>query len=116
MSSDTTDKRRDPDQQLARLRLERRADGQLWLQRDGHAEGDEARDVAVRIAPCFPWSRTRQYISVRTTDDKEVALIGSLDELADDTRRLVEQALAEIGFVLEILDHQSRKLLWPFVG
>ena len=148
-------KERDAQTDLSTLKLERRADGQLWLVRDGdddswyeaalekakpadekgaagsghesHGDG-AAKDkggvdaggedaacgngataggtvpdgVAVRIAPCFPWSRARQYISLRTTCDKEVALIRSLDELAEGTRRLVEAALAEIGFVLEI--------------
>jgi len=64
--------------------------------------GVDERGVALRIAPCFPWSRAGRYISVRTSGDKEIALIGNLSELAKDTRRLVEQALAEIGFVLEI--------------
>ncbi|MBN1917030.1 MAG: DUF1854 domain-containing protein [Verrucomicrobia bacterium] len=121
-------KRRDTDTDLATLKLERRADGQLWLCRNAESDPWYAaavekakpadnkgatRDrgdgdaVAVRVAPCFPWSQAGQYISLRTTDDKEVALIGHLDELADDTRRLVEQALAEVGFVLEVTRVES---------
>ncbi len=122
--------RPEPEADLSTLRLERRADGRIWLTRDGdndpwyeaavqaakqaknegQKEGEKktvdtdstADGVAVRIAPCFPWSRTRQYISVRTFDGKELVLIPSLDALADETRRLVEAALAEIGFVLEM--------------
>jgi len=149
-------KRRNAQLDLATLKLERRADGQLWLKHDGKGDpwfdaaiqkakaddggadaasggadaapggadaapdcansdksgGEKKTDVAedgvaVRIAPCFPWSRAGRYISVRTTKDKEVALISNLDELADETRRLIEEALAEIGFVLEITRVES---------
>ena len=167
-------KRHDHRMELSTLQLERRADGQLWLKRDGEGDpwyaaavesakptdgknaedasknagaagknaedagedagddgsakndggakdkavhgntkddkdkgGVDERGVAVRIAPCFPWSRAGRYVSVRTNGDKEIALIGSLDQLAEGTRRLVEQTLAEIGFVLEITRVES---------
>jgi hypothetical protein len=135
--------RRDTELDLTTLRLERGADGRLWLKHDGEGDpwfdviaqvrkpddagaeaaskaggsdksgGDEdkvdvaADGVAVRIAPCFPWSRAGRYISVRTTQDKEIALISDLDELGDETRRLVEEALGEIGFVFEITRVES---------
>jgi len=135
-------KRRNAQLDLATLKLERRADGRLWLKHDGEgdpwfaaaiqevkaggggadaaskgANGNKSADdektdvaadgVAVRIAPCFPWSRAGRYISVRTGKDKEVALISDLDELGDETRRLIEEALGEIGFVLEITRVES---------
>ena len=130
MSDMRSASQQEPEADLSTLKLERRADGRIWLKRDGDNDpwyeaavqaAKEAKDdgpkggekknvntdstddgVAVRIAPCFPWSRTHQYISVRTSDGKELALIPSLDALADETRRLVEAALAEIGFVLEM--------------
>jgi hypothetical protein len=78
-----------------RIVLERRQDGQLWARRRG-----EERAVFVRR--CFPWSEPTDYVSLRDADEKEFALIRSLDELDDASREVLEQALAEAGFVLEI--------------
>ena len=84
------------DTDLSRLRLERRHDGQLWLLRDGQ-DG-----IAVHARPCFPWTHPGRYVSLRDPDDKELMLIHDLGQLPDDARRLVVEALAEVGFVLEI--------------
>jgi hypothetical protein len=96
MSENKVDNHVPTDTDASRLRLERRRDGQIWLLRDGHD------DIAVRARPCFPWTHPGRYVTLRDADDKELILVHDLGELADDARRLVEEALAEVGFVLEI--------------
>jgi len=78
-----------------RIVLERRQDGQLWAIRRG-----EERAVFVRR--CFPWSEPADYVSLRDGDENEFALIRDFAELDDASREVLEQALAEAGFVLEI--------------
>lgn len=77
------------------LTLERRIDGQLWV-RTG--EGTHA----VRVHRCFPWSEPGKFLSLRDDDHREVALVETLDELDGDSRRVLEGAVAEAGFVLEV--------------
>jgi len=63
-----------------KLKLERRADGQLWAVSNGE-------ERAVRLHRCFPWSEPGRYLSLRDTENEEFALVRSL---------------AEVGFVLEV--------------
>ena len=86
--------RQDLDQQ-EQLKLERRADGQLWAT----SNGDES---AVRVHRCFPWSEPGQYLSLRDTENEEFALVRSLDDLESTSRRVLQDAIAEAGFVLEV--------------
>jgi hypothetical protein len=76
--------------------LERRTDGQLWA-----TAGGEKRPVVVRR--CFPWSEPQDFISLRDLDENEFALIRTPAELDDASRDALEEALAEAGFVLEII-------------
>ena len=81
--------------------LERRADGTLCVIGEiGGPELSVARPVTVR--PCFPWSESRRYISLRDDDNVEVALVRDPAELDLASRRALEQALAEAGFLLEV--------------
>lgn len=77
------------------LKLERRADGQLWASMNGE-------ERAVRVHRCFPWSEPGRFLSLRDTDDEEFALVPGLEHLEDDSRRALEGAVAEAGFVLEV--------------
>jgi hypothetical protein len=77
------------------LRLERRADGQLWAELDGARR-------AVRVHRCFPWSEPGAFVSLRDPDHEEVALVRSLEDLEPASRRALEGALVEAGFVLEV--------------
>jgi hypothetical protein len=77
------------------LRLARRADGRLWAERDG-----EARPVSVRR--CFPWSEPTRYVSLRDDDEREFALVADLTDLDAASRGVLEQALAEAGFVFVV--------------
>jgi hypothetical protein len=79
-----------------RVTLERRADGQLWADVNGVRR-------AVRVHRCFPWSEPGRFLSLRDTDDEELALVASPHELDDASRRALEEALIEAGFVLEVV-------------
>lgn len=77
------------------LTLERRADGQLWATLDG-------AETAVRVHRCFPWSEPARFLSLRDADDEELTLVATLDELEAESRRVLESAMLEAGFVLEV--------------
>ena len=77
------------------LKLERRADGQVWVCRRGV-------ETPVRVQRCFPWSEPTAYLSLRDGDDEEVALIAEPALLDASSRRVLEDALVEAGFVFEV--------------
>lgn len=77
------------------LTLERRADGRLWVARDG-----EARPVALRR--CFPWSEPGRYLSLRDEHDREFALVRDPATLDERSREALDQALVEAGFVFAV--------------
>ena len=78
-----------------KLKLERRADGQLWAVSNGE-------ERAVRLHRCFPWSEPSRYLSLRDTENEEFALVRSLDDLEPASRDVLRDAIAEVGFVLEV--------------
>ena len=84
-----------PGPSRAGFTLERRSDERIWLVRDNWE-----RPVWVRR--CFPWSEPGQFISLRNDDDEELALVGDVAELDEASRRVLEQALADAGFVFEL--------------
>jgi len=57
----------------------------------------------VRLRQCFPWSEPGRHLSLRDDDDEEVALVDDPATLAPASRRALERALAEAGFVLEVV-------------
>lgn len=80
------------DAHLARVeRLERDGDNRLVARLSGRAEPV----VGVKLAKYFPWSRPDSYVSVRSADGKEVALVRLLDELDDESRRIAEAELRD---------------------
>lgn len=79
-----------------------RNDGRLCTEQAG-------KTVALEVRPCFPWSRPGEYISLRDDAGNEVALVKELGELDKSSRGLVELALAEAGFVMEIESVLSRQ-------
>ena len=78
------------------LKLERRADGQLWAAMNG-------TERAVRVHRCFPWSEPGRYLSLRDTDNEEFALVAALEDLDTVSRGELERAIVEAGFVLEVM-------------
>ena len=78
------------------LRLEERGDGRLWAVRGG----DER---AVTVRRLFPWSMPARYVSLRDEGDNEVALVRDVTDLDSESEAVLRQALAEAGFVLEVM-------------
>ena len=67
------------------LTLERRDDGQLWLEIGGVRH-------SVRVRRCFPWSEPGRFLSLRDVDDREVVLIERLEDLAPAARSVLAEA------------------------
>ena len=77
------------------LELRSGGDGQLLALVAG-------KPVPVRLRQCFPWSESGRHLSLRDDDDEEVALVEDPATLSPESRRVLERALAEAGFVLEV--------------
>jgi hypothetical protein len=71
--------------------------GKLTLKRPGQ---DDVPDVRVRRA--FPWSKPHEWISVRSSDGKEILLIETLAVLAPEQRKLIESSLNGNVFIPRI--------------
>lgn len=87
--------RMNEDLEAGALTLERRRDGRLWAGLDGE-------ERAVRVHRCFPWSEPGRYLSLRDEDDEEFVLVPDVRRLGGETRRVLEEALLEAGFVLDV--------------
>ena len=86
---------RDAGASTGELVLKGTGDGRLVAVVEGEA-------VAVRLRQCFPWSEPGRHLSLRDEDDEEVALVDDPALLAPESRRVLEEALAHAGFVLEV--------------
>src|SRR4051812_19168737 len=66
-----------------------------------HREGeDDVRDVRVRRA--FPWSKPDEFISIRSSEGKELLLIESLAGLPARLREVIAQTLSGSIFIPKI--------------
>jgi hypothetical protein len=91
--------------QSLELEGEKEADDELVLRSAGDGRliaVIDGKAVAVRLRQCFPWSEPRRHLSLRNADDEEVALVEDPASLGEESRRALEDALAEAGFVLEV--------------
>jgi len=86
---------RAPDARQATLVLRTAGDGRLSVMTEDGA-------VAVGLRQCFPWSEPRRHLSLRDSDEKEVAHVHDPDLLDAESRRALERALAVAGFVLDV--------------
>ena len=77
------------------IRLRSAADGRLIA-------FTERGPVPVRVRQCFPWSEPHRHLSLRDTEDREVALVDDPATLGAASREALERALAEAGFVLQV--------------
>ena len=77
------------------IRLRSAADGRLIAYT---ASGP----VPVRVRQCFPWSEPHRHLSLRDSEEREVALVEDPATLGAASREALERALAEAGFVLEV--------------
>ncbi len=78
------------------LELRSGSDGRLVAMIDGEP-------VAVRLRQCFPWSEPGCHLSLRDEDDEEIALVEDPRQLDPESRRALERAIVEAGFVLEVV-------------
>ena len=78
------------------LMLRSSGDGRLLAIIDGEA-------TSVRLRQCFPWSEPHRHLSLRDADDREIALVEDPAELDAESRDVLERALAEAAFVLEVV-------------
>lgn len=76
--------------------IRRNASGEIQITRDD-------RTFGVQAVACFPWSERRRFISLRDYEGNEIELVKDLADLDDASREALEAALAESGFVLEVL-------------
>lgn len=83
------------DEALEETMLRRGNDGRLFVLVDD-------KPVTVRLRQCFPWSEPHRHLSLRDAEDKEVMLIEDPALLAPASRRALEGALADAGFVLDV--------------
>jgi hypothetical protein len=72
--------------------------GKLILRRP---EQEDVKDVRLRRG--FPWSMPRRFVSIRSSEGKELLLIENLDDVARDQQRLIERWLDEYSFIPRIL-------------
>lgn len=77
------------------LRLSRSPDGRTMVERNGEW-------VAVRVSSCFPWSAPDTYLSLRDSENIELALIPSLDDMNDGDRAILTQALRDAAFAFQV--------------
>ena len=77
------------------LALRTSSDGQLLARLGG-------KWLPVRLRQCFPWSEPGRHVSLRDDEDEEVALVADPATMAPESRRALERAVAEAGFVLEV--------------
>jgi hypothetical protein len=77
------------------LSLRSSGDGRLLIRTGG-------KWVTVRLRQCFPWSEPGRHVSLRDDADEEVALVDDPASLTVESRRALERALAEAGFVLDV--------------
>ena len=85
----------DADADAEELPLRTAGDGRLVAIVNGHA-------IPVRLRQCFPWSEPGRQLSLRDDEDREVALIDDPRALDEESRRALDVALADAGFVLEV--------------
>ncbi|HEV7301038.1 MAG TPA: DUF1854 domain-containing protein [Tepidisphaeraceae bacterium] len=81
----------------AEFELDRDAQGRMILKRPGQ---DDAVDVRIRRA--FPWSNPQHYISIRSSEGKELLMIEDLSAVEPVKRQFIGGALAEVSFIPRI--------------
>jgi hypothetical protein len=113
LASSVLEQTRQQQPQPDRLEIRRRVDGQLWATWDG-------RSARVIVRRCFPWSEPGQFVSLRTADRQEFALIREVADLDFVSRSYLEEALAQAGFVLAIerildIDEEVEIRTWQVV-
>ena len=86
------------DNQQSLSRLDRNSKGELVA----HVEGADEPLENVKVARCFPWSLSDRYISIRSSEGKEIVLLKTLDVVSAKTRKLIEEELRDKVFIPRI--------------
>ena len=73
------------------------AQGKLTLKRAGLTD-----EADVRIRRAFPWSKPEQWISVRSSEGKELILVEDLAGLDPATRQIISDYLAQTVLIPKI--------------
>jgi Domain of unknown function (DUF1854) len=77
--------------------LQQDGQGKMVLKRDGQ---EDAKDVRIRRA--FPWSHPDRFVSIRSSEGKELVLIDDLATLAQDQQELIRAYLAKWALIPKI--------------
>lgn len=86
------------------IRIERGQTGQVVA----HLSGADEPATDVKLVRYFPWSMPEGYVSIRTADGKELAMLTDLDVLDDASREVVESELRDKAFnpkIIRILEY-----------
>ena len=95
----------EPDPSVSPCRLERKPNGDLVA----HIPGQDEPVEDARVARCFPWSVPECYVSIRSKEGKEIAMVRDLGQLDEPTRQIVLEELADKVFNPRILKVTSFK-------
>ncbi len=74
-----------------------------------HLAGSDEPIVDAKVMRCFPWSRPQRYVSIVDPDGEEIVLLETLDELSEESRRVVERQLATRIFnpvIRRVIEHK----------
>ncbi len=88
------------------IRLERGAAGKVMA----HLSGADEPATDVKLVRYFPWSMPEGYLSVRTADGKELAMLTDLGVLDEASREIVEFELRDKAFnpkIIRILEYSN---------
>ena len=62
----------------------------------------EGREIEAHIKSCFPWSEDKQFFSIRDSEDNELVLLESLDDLDPENRSIFEEFRKMSNFIIRI--------------
>lgn len=81
----------------------------LTLRRPG---AEDVKDVRVRRS--FPWSMPDEFISIRSSEGKELVLVERVGDLPEQVRRTIEQSLGSTVFIPRITRVESVDVTFGF--
>jgi len=81
----------------------------LTLKRPGH---EDVKDVRVRRA--FPWSRPERFVSIRSSEGKELVIVEDVSTLETSLRGLIGEYLAGSVFIPKITRIESIDVRFGF--
>ena len=92
--SESHDKLKPSDDASEIQNVERNPAGQIVVKLTGRDEPI----VDAKIVRCFPWSMPEEYVSIRDSDGKEIAMLKTPDSLDPESQKIVEEELIDKVF------------------